>query len=58
MKTESNEQRSERHSPERVAERLVADRKVRAVAQAGSHGTEFQWAGSVPTFVSANAPVP
>ncbi|ALW90445.1 hypothetical protein [Deinococcus actinosclerus] len=53
MKTESNaEQRSERHSPERVAERLVADRKVRAVAQAGSHGTEFQWAGSVPTFVT------
>jgi hypothetical protein len=52
VKTESNEQRSERHSPERVAERLVADRKVRAVAQAGSFGTEFQWAGSVPTFVT------
>ena len=39
-------------SPDRVAERLVADRKVRAVAQAGSYGTDEQWAGSVPTFVA------
>ncbi|WP_233218860.1 hypothetical protein [Deinococcus arcticus] len=30
----------------------MADRKVRAVAQAGSYGTEFAWAGSVPTFVT------
>ncbi|CAM3606087.1 hypothetical protein DEFR109230_04860 [Deinococcus frigens] len=42
----------ERQSPERVGERLVADRKVRAVAQAGSHGTELAWAGSHPTFVT------
>lgn len=42
----------ERHSPERVSERLVADRKVRAVAHAGSHGTDFAWAGSQPTFVT------
>ncbi|MVN85805.1 hypothetical protein GO986_03395 [Deinococcus sp. HMF7620] len=30
----------------------MADRKVRAVAQAGSYGTEFTWAGSLPTFVT------
>lgn len=42
----------ERPSPERVGERLVADRKVRAVAQAGSYGTELAWAGSQPTFVT------
>lgn len=41
-----------RQHPERVSERLVADRKVRAVAHAGSFGTEFAWAGSVPTFVT------
>ncbi|MDV6373542.1 hypothetical protein [Deinococcus arenicola] len=35
-----------------MGERLVADRKVRAVAQAGSYGTELAWAGSQPTFVT------
>lgn len=40
------------NTPERVSERLMADRKVRAVAQAGSHGTDEQWAGSLPTFVA------
>ncbi|ACO46792.1 hypothetical protein DEDE109153_10880 [Deinococcus deserti] len=39
-------------TPERVSERLMADRKVRAVAQAGSYGTDEQWAGSLPTFVA------
>ncbi|GGL90981.1 hypothetical protein GCM10010840_31320 [Deinococcus aerolatus] len=39
-------------SPERVGERLVADRKVRAVAAAGGYGTELAWAGSQPTFVT------
>ena len=39
-------------SPERVSDRLVADRKVRAVAQAGSFGTEFAWEGSRPLFVT------
>ena len=42
----------ERVSPERVGERLVADRKVRAVAAAGGYGTELAWAGSQPTFVT------
>ncbi|MDB5045997.1 MAG: hypothetical protein JWQ08_2047 [Deinococcus sp.] len=42
----------ERLTPERISERLVADRKVRAVAQAGSFGTENAWAGSQPTFVT------
>lgn len=45
-------ERPERLSPERISERLIADRKVRAVAQAGSYGTEFAWAGSQPTFVT------
>lgn len=39
-------------SPERLSERLVADRKVRAVAWAGSYGSEQAWAGSVPTFIT------
>ncbi|UBV43039.1 hypothetical protein LAJ19_02100 [Deinococcus taeanensis] len=43
---------ADRQNPERAGERLVADRKVRAVAQAGSFGTEYAWAGSVPTFVT------
>lgn len=38
--------------PEKVQDRLVADRKVRAVAQAGSYGTEEAWAGSLPTLVA------
>lgn len=42
----------ERQNPERAGERLVADRKVRAVAQAGSYGTEYAWTGSQPTFVA------
>ncbi|MFC4453244.1 hypothetical protein [Deinococcus sonorensis] len=35
-----------------MQDRLVADRKVRALAAAGSYGTELAWAGSVPTFVT------
>ncbi|WP_029482784.1 hypothetical protein [Deinococcus marmoris] len=35
-----------------MGERLVADRKVRAVAGAGSYDTELAWAGSQPTFVT------
>ena len=38
--------------PEKVQSRLVADRKVRAVAQAGSHGTEVAWVGSQPLLVT------
>ncbi|WP_034384673.1 hypothetical protein [Deinococcus sp. YIM 77859] len=38
--------------PDKVQDRLVADRKVRAVAQAGSYGTEEAWAGSQPTLVT------
>ncbi|BDP42260.1 hypothetical protein DAETH_22290 [Deinococcus aetherius] len=38
--------------PDKVQSRLVADRKVRAVAQAGSHGTEVAWVGSQPTLVT------
>lgn len=41
-----------RATPERVSERLVADRKVRAVAHAGSYDTENAWAGSQPLFVT------
>ncbi len=37
---------------QRTGERLVAERRVRAVAQAGGYGTGFAWAGSVPTFVT------
>ncbi|WP_309571101.1 hypothetical protein [Deinococcus sp.] len=48
--TESHPHRE--HTPERTLERLSADRKVRAVARAGSHGTEFAWAGSQPVFVT------
>jgi len=40
------------HDSEKIQDRLVADRKVRAVAQAGSHGTEEAWAGSQPTLVT------
>ncbi|WP_291425944.1 hypothetical protein [Deinococcus sp.] len=39
-------------SPERVSERLVADRKIRAVAQAGSYDTDNAWEGSRPLFVT------
>lgn len=39
-------------TPERVSDRLVSDRKVRAVAQAGSFDTDFAWAGSRPLFVT------
>ena len=39
-------------TPERISDRLVADRKVRAVAQAGSFGSEYAWAGSRPLFVT------
>ena len=42
----------EKPSPERLSERLVADRKVRAVAQAGSYGSELAWSGSIPTFIT------
>lgn len=42
----------EKPSPERISERLVADRKVRAVAHVGSYGSENAWAGSVPTFMT------
>lgn len=43
---------AERANPERISDRLSAERKVRAVAHAGSYGTEFAWAGSQPTFVT------
>ncbi len=43
---------TDRTSPERVSERLVADRKVRAVAQAGSYGTDLAWVGSQPIFIT------
>lgn len=36
---------------EKTAEKLIADRRIRAVAAAGSFDTEDAWAGSVPTFV-------
>lgn len=39
-------------TPERISERLVADRKVRAVAHAGSYDTEYAWEGSQPLFVT------
>lgn len=47
----SGAERREKTTPERVSERLVADRKVRAVAHAGSYDTEQAWAGSQPLFV-------
>ena len=34
-----------------MAEKLIADRRMRAVAAAGSFDTEQSWAGSVPTFL-------
>nr|WP_043816574.1 hypothetical protein [Deinococcus maricopensis] len=37
---------------EKTLERLVAERKVRAVAWAGGYGTENAWGGSEPTFVT------
>ncbi len=37
---------------EKIAERLIADRKVRALAVIGSHGTDEQWQGSVPTLLT------
>ncbi|AFZ68911.1 hypothetical protein [Deinococcus peraridilitoris] len=38
--------------PARILERLVTERKVRAVAWAGSFATENAWSGSVPTIVT------
>jgi hypothetical protein len=37
---------------EKLQERLIADRKVRALAAVGSYGTDGQWAGSVPTLLT------
>ncbi|WP_424952162.1 hypothetical protein [Deinococcus sp.] len=38
--------------PDKIAERLIADRKVRALALVGSYGTPEQWQGSVPTLLT------
>lgn len=40
------------HEPEKILDRLVHERKVRAIAWAGSYGTENAWEGSVPTLVT------
>lgn len=48
----SAETSREKLSPERISDRLVADRKVRAVAWVGSYGSEQAWEGSVPTLVT------
>ncbi|WP_425147385.1 hypothetical protein [Deinococcus sp.] len=37
---------------DKLQERLIADRRVRALAAAGSYGTDSQWRGSVPTLLS------
>ncbi|ADY25554.1 hypothetical protein Deipr_0384 [Deinococcus proteolyticus MRP] len=37
---------------EKTAEKLISDRRVRAVAAAGSFDTDDAWAGSVPTYVA------
>ena len=37
---------------EKLQERLIADRKVRALAVIGSYGTDAQWQGSVPTLLT------
>lgn len=37
---------------DKILDRLVGERKVRAVAWAGSYGTEHAWSGSLPTFVT------
>lgn len=37
---------------EKLQERLIADRKVRALAVVGSYGTDTQWQGSVPTLLT------
>ena len=37
---------------EKLQERLTHDRKVRALAAAGSYGTDQAWRGSVPTLLS------
>ena len=37
---------------EKLQERLIADRKVRALAIVGSYGTAEQWQGSVPTLLT------
>ncbi|WP_407539497.1 hypothetical protein Q0M94_15165 [Deinococcus radiomollis] len=37
---------------EKLQERLIADRKVRALAVVGSYGTDAQWQGSVPTLLT------
>ena len=38
--------------PDKIAERLIADRKVRALALVGSYDTPEQWQGSVPTLLT------
>ena len=47
-----NKEAKERPTPERLSERLVADRKVRAVAWSGSYGSELAWSGSIPTLLT------
>ena len=37
---------------EQIAQRLKAERRVRALAEAGSAGTPNAWAGSAPTLLS------
>lgn len=37
---------------EKMAEKLISDRRVRAVAAAGSFDTDDAWSGSIPTFVA------
>ncbi|WP_261663283.1 hypothetical protein [Deinococcus sp. Marseille-Q6407] len=37
---------------EKTAEKLIADRRVRAVAAAGSFDTDDAWTGSVPTYLA------
>ncbi|MFC6590777.1 hypothetical protein ACFP81_01145 [Deinococcus lacus] len=37
---------------EKLQSKLLADRKVRAVAQAGSYGGDDAWPGSVPTLIA------
>jgi hypothetical protein len=40
------------NATEKLQERLIADRKVRALAVVGSYGTDAQWQGSVPTLLT------
>ena len=37
---------------DKLQERLIADRKVRALAAVGSYGTDQQWRGSLPTLLT------